>query len=240
LLEIDKNSPVPIYFQIRQGIEKLIESGDLKPGEFLPSENALSRAFGISPMTVRQAMSELVNAGYVRRERGRGTIVLQRRMQHSLENLISFTEDMQSRNIRPGSRLLVFDQVRAPYAVVTCVGLPPESVMTRIKRLRLADDVPVGIHDSFVHGVPITRADLERTGSLYHLFDEQNIHLSDGEETIEAAAATDEEALLLNIGSGSPLLKTSRFSWDASGAFVEYVVALYHADLYRYTLRLRR
>jgi GntR family transcriptional regulator len=239
-LKIDKNSPIPIYFQIRQGIEKLIDSGDLKPGEYLPSETALSRAYEISAMTVRQAMAELVNAGYVRRERGRGTIVLQRRMQHSLENLISFSEDMQSRNILPGSRLLIFEQSFVPPVVMARVGLSPDSILTRIRRVRLADDVPVGIHDSFVYGIMFTRADLERTGSLYQLFEQHDIHLSEGEETIEAIAAASEDAALLRVPVGFPLLKTSRFSWATTGQFVEYVVALYHADLYRYTLRLRR
>jgi GntR family transcriptional regulator len=112
--------------------------------------------------------------------------------------------------------------------------------MTRIKRVRLADDVPVGIHDSFIYGVLITRTDLEHAGSLYRLLEQHDILLREGEETIEATAATGEEAELLNVAGGFPLLKTSRFSWAAAGTFVEYVVALYHADLYRYTLRLRR
>lgn len=239
-LEIDKNSPVPIYYQLRQGIEKLIESGDLIPGACLPSENEMSRTYGVSPMTVRQAMADLVNAGYVRRERGRGTFVLERRMQHSLDNLVSFSEDMQSRQIQPGSRLLVFEPVRAPQAAVKRIGLPADSIMTLVKRVRLADDVPVGIHDSYLYGVAITRADLERAGSLYRLLEQRDIHLSEGEETIEAVAASDEAARLLNVARGFPLLKTSRFSWATSGQFVEYVIALYHADLYRYTLRLRR
>jgi len=239
-LDIDKNSPVPIYYQLRQGIASLIEAGDLKPGECLPSENELSHAYGVSPMTVRQALAELVNAGYVRRERGRGTFVSQRRMQHSLENLVSFSEDMQQRHIRPGSRVLIFEQSPAPPEVTARVGLPPESIVTRIKRVRLADDVPVGIHDSFVYGVTFTRDDLERTGSLYQLLERHDIHLSEAEETIEAVAATREDAALLRVAAGFPLLKTSRFSWATTGQFVEYVVARYHADLYRYTLRLRR
>ncbi|MCA9906887.1 MAG: GntR family transcriptional regulator, partial [Anaerolineae bacterium] len=84
VIPVDKSSPVPLYYQLQQGIIRLIEADTLKPGDLLPSENELARRYSISPMTVRQAMAELVNAGYVRRERGRGTFVAKRQMQHQL------------------------------------------------------------------------------------------------------------------------------------------------------------
>lgn len=237
---MDKNSPVPIYFQLKQGIEKLIESGKLTVGEPLPSENELSRAFNISPMTVRRAMAELVNEGYIYRERGRGTFVARQRMQHQLESLVSFTEDIRHRNLHPSSRILAFELVTAPAPVIERCALPANTQMTRIKRLRLANNTPVGVHDSYICDAPITRQELEKFDSLYVLLESKGIVMDEGDEAIEAAAADAETAQLLKLQPGDPLLQTTRFSWNSAGDLIEYVVALYHADLYRYTVRLKR
>ena len=239
-IKIDKDSPLPIYHQLRRGIENLIRSGKLAPGDPLPSENELSQTYSISPMTVRQAMSELVNDGYIHRERGRGTFVSLKRMQHQLENMVSFSETMKTQQMRPGSKILIIDDQTPPSDVLTQLSLAPSTPFTRIKRLRLANDAPVGIHDSYLHGISVTQSDLEQTPSLYELLEERAIILEDGEETIEAVAAEDEPAQLLDVAPGSPLLKATRLSWDTNGNFVEYVVALYHADLYRYKIRLKR
>lgn len=238
--EIDKNSPIPLYFQLKQGISTLIKTGRLAPGDALPSENELSEAYEISPMTVRQAMTELVNEGLIHRERGRGTFVSPRRMHHQLENLVSFSEDMRARQMTAGSRLLLIEQTTLPDGIAELVNVPPDAPCTRIKRVRLANEVPVGIHDSYLNGVSVTREELEQIPSLYELLESKGIFLNEGTETIEAVAASDEAAALLNVARGFPLLQATRLSWDTAGNFVEYVVALYHADLYRYTIRLKR
>lgn len=239
-IQMDKASPVPIYFQLKQGLERLIQSGSLHVGEPLPSENELSRLFRISPMTVRRAMTELVNDGYIVRERGRGTFVARQRMQHQLENLTSFTEDIRNRNLHPSSQILAFETIAPPEAVTQRIDLPPDSRMTRIKRLRFANNTPVGVHDSYLLDVEITRSELEKIGSLYSLLESKGVIMDEGDEAIEAVAAPADVAALLNLPAGAPLLQTTRFSWNADGRLIEYVVALYHADLYRYTLRLKR
>lgn len=239
-IEIRKDSPVPLYFQLQTGIVTLIESGVLSPGESLPSENVLARRYNISPMTVRQAMTELVNAGYIHRQRGRGTFVSTRRMEHPLEQLVSFSEDIRARGLNPGSQILLFEETAPPSEVAVHVQLPPDTLLTRVKRVRLANDEPVGIHDAYLHRVTLTAGELEQNPSLYALLAEKGIHLGEGEDMIEAVAATKEVAHLLRVKTGAPLLRTTRFSWDTRGQFVEYVVALYHANLYQYRTRLKR
>jgi GntR family transcriptional regulator len=239
-IEIDKTSPLPIYIQLQHGIEDLIKSGELSPGDPLPSENELSRDYRISHMTVRHAMTELVNDGYIHRERGRGTFVSPKRMQHQLETFVSFSESMRQRQVKPSSKVLRIDDAAPPDEVLDTLDLPPGAAFTRIKRLRLANGVPVGIHDAYLHNILVDAAHLERIGSLYTLFEERGIVLNEGEEIIEAVPAEEVPAALLNVRVGFPLLQATRFSWDVTGNFVEYVVALYHADLYRYKIRLKR
>ena len=239
-LRVDRASPVPIYHQIMDGLSRQIRSGALRPGQLLPSETELSRSLGISPMTARQAMNGLVHQGLIRRQRGVGSFVLPGRMDHPLEHMVGFSEDMQSRGIRPASRILAVQRSAPPKELILRYALDEGASVLRIKRVRMANDQPVGLHDAYLVGVDFARAELERVGSLYALLAEQGIHLGDCEETIDAIAADREASVLLNIPVGAPVLRASRYTWDENGQFIEYVVALYRADLYQYRIRLRR
>lgn len=154
-LQVDKDSPIPIYVQLYEGMTALIVSGSLQPGDALPSETDFSRHFSISPMTVRQAMSELVNQGYIRRERGRGTFVAPRQLDHPLDRMVGFSEDMQSRQLVPGAKLLLLETIPAPEHIAKIAGLPPETPLLRLKRVRYANDEAVGIHDAYLYNIQI-------------------------------------------------------------------------------------
>ena len=240
-IAVDKNSPLPMYHQLKQGFIKLITAGKLERGACLPSENELARAYKISPMTVRQAMTDLVNAGYIYREKGRGTFVADRPVKHRLERLTSFSEDIEGRNMTPTSRILLIETVPPPLEVLARIDLPEDTMMTHIKRIRLFSDQPVGIHTVYLCDIPIEREELEQYQSLYKLLEARGIQIREGEETIEAVAATERFAEIIpDVEVGSPLLQTTRFSWDISGKFIEYGKAQYRADLYQYTTRLKR
>ncbi|MDX1417893.1 MAG: GntR family transcriptional regulator [Candidatus Promineifilaceae bacterium] len=241
-IEVDKNSPVPIYYQLQHGIATLIEEGGLRAGQPLPSENELSRVYSISPMTVRQAMARLVDAGYIYRQRGKGTFVSNRPHHRRLERLTSFTEEIARTGMRPSARILHFGTAELPQDVGLHVNLAPKTPALRIKRLRLVDEQPVGIHDAYLvlKDIQITRSELEQKQSLYQLLGSKGLQLRHGDVTIAATAADEEAAQLLHVTPGSPLLRLHRYSWSVSSEFVEYVAALYRADLYEYTIRLLR
>lgn len=239
-LYVDKDSPVPIYVQIYQGVMALIAAGSLQPGDVIPSETDFSRHFSISPMTVRQAMTELVNQGYICRERGRGSFVAPRQLDHPLDRMVGFSEDMHSRHFLPGSKLLLLETVPAPLEISQAGNLPEATPLLRLKRVRYANHEPVGIHDAYLHNIHIVENDLQRTPSLYMLLAQRGVVLAQAVDTIDAVSATEETAELLHVSRGAPLLQTTRISWDAEGRFIEYVVAQYRADLYHYRIRVRR
>jgi GntR family transcriptional regulator len=239
-ITIDKSSPVPIYVQLQRGLIGLIEAGSLKHGDVLPSETDLSKRYRISPMTVRQAMTELVKHGYVRRERGRGTFVAPRPLDHPLDKLVGFSEDMRAKDLQPSARILLLERCAVPDVVVMHGVLASGTPMLRLKRVRMANEQPVGIHDAYLANVDITRDDLAKTPSLYELLAQRGIVLGEGTDTIDATAANHEAADILHVKVGAPLLRTTRFAWDTRGQFIEYVVALYREDLYQYRIRLRR
>ena len=240
-LTLDRRGPLPIYYQIQEYFRQAIAEGRLKPGDPLPSDNELAATLGLGKMTVRQAMSSLVHEGLIYRYQGKGTFVAFPKFQHQLQKLVSFTEDITSRGMRPGARILFFGQVPADNQVAANLHVPPGKPVLRIQRLRLADDRPVGIHDShLLLNVHFTREQLEQRGSLYALLQERGIALAEAEEALEAVAAKKNEAVLLGLPPGSPLLRVLRVVFTPGGEPLEYVHALYRSDFYRYCIRLKR
>ncbi|MFO8035176.1 MAG: phosphonate metabolism transcriptional regulator PhnF [Anaerolineales bacterium] len=241
-LKIDKDSPVPMYHQLKEAIKEQILNGDLKPNEKIPSENMLAETYSISKMTVRQAMSRLVSEGLINREQGRGTFVAPKHLKHPLRRMASFTEDMRSRNLEPGSKILKFERIPAPKEVAEALSIEHGEEVTRIKRLRLANDRTVGLHDTYLRkDIQISQESLESTGSLYKLLEsKKGVQFKGGEDSIEAIQATEQLSEILKVPANTALLQVTRIAKDSRGEPLEYVVAVYRADLYRYTIQLNR
>src|SRR5215472_7045288 len=103
---IYRNSPVPRYHQLKEILREKIRAGEWKPGDIIPSERELSENYGISRMTARQAITDLVNEGVFYREQGKGTFVTKRKITQQLMRLTGFTEDISARGQRPGTKVL--------------------------------------------------------------------------------------------------------------------------------------
>lgn len=238
---VDKNSFVPLYRQIADSIRLAIAKRCFKPGELLPSEREIAAALGVAKMTARQALLELKREGLVCRHRGLGTFVAFPKFEHRLSSLVSFSEDIKSRGMTPGSRILFFGHVPSDGTVAAYLRIKEGKTVLRIHRLRLADDQPVGIHDAYLPGhIPISRDELEERESLYALLEEKGFQLVEAEETIEAVPANSMQAELLGLSVGDPLLKVVRIVFSNDRRPIEYVTAVYRSDLYRYSTRLRR
>jgi len=241
VVSVNKNSFVPIYRQVADAIRHAITEGHLKPGELLPSEREIAMALGVAKMTVRQALLELKREGLVHRRRGLGTFVAFPKFEHRLSSLVSFSEDIKSRGMNPGSRILFFGHVPSDETVAAHFGIKEGELVLRIHRLRLADDQPVGVHDAYLpRDIPIFRDELEERESLYALLEEKGFQLVEAEEAIEAVPADPMQAELLGISVGDPLLKVVRTVFSNHRRPIEYVSAVYRSDLYRYSTRLRR
>jgi|YNPMSStandDraft_2_1061718.scaffolds.fasta_scaffold01332_10 GntR family transcriptional regulator len=239
-LLIHRDSAIPIYRQISAAILKAIQNGDLKPNQQLPSENEFAHRFGIVPMTVRQAMNELARAGYIYRVRGRGTYVAPRFLEHTLERMLSFSEDMHARNLIPGSRILQFERAHPSLFICHVLRLNEGETAIHIRRLRLANDQPVGVHNAWIARIEFSQAELEAVGSLYQLLARKEVFLSEGDDLIEAVEADEELSNLLDVRTGAALLRVTRTARDQKGHPIEFVEATYRADLYRYAVHLRR
>ena len=147
---IDKQSPIPMYHQIIENLKKQIEDGTLTPDTLIPSEREYAEHFGISRMTVRQALSNLVNEGYLYRQKGKGTFVSRKKIEQPLQGLTSFTEDMSQRGLKASSQLLHFKSIICPVHLLPTLQLSDNDMVYEIKRIRLANAEPMAIETSYI------------------------------------------------------------------------------------------
>jgi GntR family transcriptional regulator len=241
---IDPYDALPKYHQLASILKKKIEGGEWKPKELIPSERQLEEYYAVSRPTIRQAIELLIREGYLYREHGRGTFVMPQKLQKGLLELTSFSEDLIKRGMQPGQVILEMKEGTAPETIREKLDLSPEKRVLKIVRIRLGDGIPIGHQTSYLvlePGQSISREELEASGSLYRILQEK-LHVIPwaADETLEVALATKEEAELLQVKEGAPLLLNERILWSQDRKAVEFVKILYRGDRYRYTMRLSR
>lgn len=241
---IDPYNAVPKYYQLADILREKIDQGDWQPRSPIPSERQLESLYGISRTTIREAIDSLVRQGYLYREHGRGTFVSPQKLQKAMLELTSFSEDLQRRGIRPGQIIRSIEWIVPAPKILQKLELAPGSQVLCIERIRLGNDIPIGLQTSFLslkEGQDITREELEQRGSLYAILQEKlRIIPSEADETLEVTVATREEAALLQIAVGAPLLLSERVLFGQDRRPVEFVKILYRGDRYRYAVRLTR
>jgi GntR family transcriptional regulator len=239
---IDKNSPIPIYHQLEEYIKSQIESGELKPDEAIPSERVYADLFKISRMTIRQALTNLVNDGYLYRQKGKGTFVNQKKVENRLEGMTSFTEDMKERGLTPGSRLVSFEIIPASRKIADMLHLVEHTPVFEIKRVRLADDAPLALETTFLPANLVKGLTEEIINhSLYEYIEEKlSLTIHEATQQIEATIAKEHELPLLEIDRGSPVLLIHRTSYLKDGTPFEYVKSAYRADRYKFIHTMQR
>ncbi len=240
---INRSSPLPLYYQLKEVLKAKIESGELRPHERIPSETELVQLFHVSRMTVRQALVELENEGFIRRRQGQGTFVAEPKLRQGLLRLTSFTEDMRARGMRPGARVLEVRLLQAP-ELLPRLKAEPEEEFVKIQRVRLADGEPMALETSFLRRrfcPGIEELDLTDR-SLYETLRERfGLELGWAEQAIEAKLADEYEAEVLRVQVGTPMLLMERTTYLADGSTpIEHVRSSYRGDRYQLYVELRR
>lgn len=238
---LDKSSFTPMYFQIQAQLLKMIQSGQLRPGDALPSEDELSRTCGVSRMTARHALQSLKNQGFASRHKGQGTFVSQPRVEKDITHLSGFTAEMRALGLQPGSRILSAEMVPAPAEVASRFRVEAGAPMFNLRRLRLADGLPVAVEEVWLSREQFPGVDKINfaSSSLYQTLRERyGIRVSRADEILEARAASRHEAELLEIPRRSSVLVISRTLWDIDGKPVETAHSVYRGDRYRAVLAI--
>ena len=229
----------PLYLQLKRWIEDAIGRGDIVPGDALPSERDLATRVDVSRVTVRKAVLQLVNDGVLVQRHGSGTFVApQTRVEQSLSQLTSFTEDMARRGMAVSAEWL--DRglyLPSPEETVT-LGLSPDDQVARISRLRLTGDVPLAIERASL-SARILPDPTAIEDSLYRYLDKSGNRPIRAIQRIRAANLGEEDAELLRVPAGSAGLNIERTSYLASGRVIEFTRSIYRGDKYDFVAELR-
>lgn len=231
---IDRSSPIPLYHQLAEQLTRAIESGALQPGDPFENEVALAERLNLSRPTVRRAIADMVDRGLLIRRRGIGTTVANRVI-HRRDELTSLYDEMTRRGQQPVTRLLAMRTNEIDPTAATALGLPVDTPLVRIERLRLADDRPTALMLNWLppQHADLTETDLETT-SLYALLSRRGVRPCVAHQTIAARRPSARERKLLELSAGDPLLTMNRRAYDSEGTAIEYGDHCYRYDQYAF------
>jgi GntR family transcriptional regulator len=238
---LDKSSFTPMYAQIQTQLMEMIHSGRLNSGDLLPSEEELSRVYGVSRMTARQALQSLKSQGYATRHKGRGTFVTQPKMEKDITHLSGFTAEMRALGKKPSSRVISAATIPATEEIAGRLAVNAGSPIFKLCRIRLADGLPVAFEEvclSVARFPGIQEIDFMRQSLYLTLRERYGIRFGIADEVIEARAADRLEAQLLEIPPRSSLLVISRTLSGVDGEPIETSRSCYRGDRYRAALRI--
>ncbi|WP_201375504.1 GntR family transcriptional regulator [Ktedonobacter robiniae] len=240
---ISRNSPLPRYYQLKEIMREKIRNGEWQPGNLIPSERELSEQYGISRMTARQAITELVNEGLFYREQGRGTFVSHHRITQHLTQLTGFSEDMHARGQRPSAHVLSAKMWPVDETVAERLHIKLGDKVFRLHRLRLADGDPLALETSFIHFMGCERLleeDLNQHSLYYLLETKYGQPPMEADQELEAGLVGPEEAKVLKIAVGSPVLYTRRTTYTERKQPLEYATSMYCGHKYTFYTHLQR
>jgi GntR family transcriptional regulator len=238
---LQKDLPIPLYHQLKTILLNSIESGEWKPEQRLPTESELAQRFGVSKITVRQAMRDLAEIGYVRREQGRGTFVAIPKLQQGPRELTSFTEEMRRHGLPPSSRVIEQRVVPASGEVAVMLRIPEGRPLVLLRRLRLAGGESMGVQTSHIpaYMAPGLEKDRLDDASLYDVLNSRyGLSAATARETHSAIILEPADAALLGVPPGSAALAGQRVTFLADGKPFEFVTSLMRGDRYHIVLEL--
>lgn len=230
----------PLYIGLSAYIRDRIASGQLRPGDTLPSERDLAASSGLSRVTVRNAVQMLVNSGHLVQRRGSGTFVAPAvpRMEQSLSQLTSFSQDMERRGMRSRSNWLSRGIHSPTPEEMMVLGLGAQDRVARLARVRMVDEMPLAIERAALSSAVLPNPESVED-SLYSVLDTSGMRPVRAVQRISAANVAPEDAELLEIAPGAAVLRIERVSYLPSGRVVEMTRSLYRGDAYDFAAELK-
>lgn len=237
--DLDRSSPVPLWFQVASQLEEAIEHGRLGPGDRLENEVDLADRWGMSRPTMRRAIQELVGKGLLVRKRGIGTQVVNGPVKRQV-GLTSLFDDLAKTDRRPSTRVVLHERAAADDHVAGQLSVPVGTEVVHLERLRLADQEPLAFMRNWL---PVDVAGGFTTGALearglYELIRATGSHMRIASQRVSAREATLVEARLLGQRKGSPLLSMKRTTYDDSGRAIELGEHVYRSSIYSFEMTL--
>ena len=230
---IDKNVPVPMYYQLKKMIQDMIKDGRLKPGDMLPTELELSDMFGISRTTTRQAIMELVMEGVLYRVKSKGTFVAENRVVQDFTNVIRASHNLlRAQNVNTTTKVLELKVVRADDLVSKMLQIEMGDEIIHLKRLRFVNNEPNVLADAYLPMIckDMLNMDMNEVG-LYQFLDMNDETMpARAVRELEAVPAEAQDAAFLEIQEGDPIQLTTSVTYTKEDMPIEYSIAKFRGD----------
>lgn len=229
---LDRNNPKPLYQQLRDILVDAIDSGKWVPNEKIPSENELSVEYGLSRMTVRSVLTDLVKEGLLYRVQGKGTFVAEKIVTLS-PAYIGIREQLEQMGYEVVTRIIECETITCGATVAKHLNIMTGTPVFMIKRVRYIKGVPISIHISYIgsqYSSGLTTEMLEKEQLCVLLSQNYGLHRKRVSETLESILASDEEAELLNVEKGHPLLLLKDVLYSNSDAPYEFTKVVFRGD----------
>ncbi len=243
-IAVDHDKPVPYHTQVYEALEKLITSKQLRAGEQLPGEPKLCLVFGVSRPVIRQALDQLLRDGLIVRVMGKGTFVTEPKIREGLVgSLTGFYEDMVKQGYSPVSKTLKQGLVAATEKIAAHLDIKVGANVIEIRRLRYVNDTPIQLVTTYLPEQLCSsalHADFTHQSLYAYLRAECGVIIVSGNRNIEAVLANKDEAKLLEIPVGAPLILLDSVSYAENGIPVEYYHAVHRSDRARFEVNLVR
>lgn len=231
-----KDTGVPLHIQLASLLRQQVQEGRLKPNDRLPSERELCETYGISRITVRKALSTLMQEGLVYSSIGKGTYVAEPPLNEELRPLSSFTQDLERRGMSASSQVLQTAIQPADDYWAARLSIPRGAEVVLLHRLRLANDLPIAIQITRLphHLCPNLLQFNFASRSLYDVLNkEYRLHLSRSDTVIESALAQPDEARLLQLKRPAAVLISEQTTYLDTGTVIEITKSIFHAERYK-------
>jgi len=242
---LNHQDATPLYVQLKQDLFQQMNLGQLKPGQPIPSERSLCAKYRISRTTVRQALSEMINAGILSRKQGKGTFVIERRVNQGLVRIVNFERTVLELGLKPSTQVLGNDVIPADIQMAKILDVPLTSQILKLTLLGKGDATPLVLYESyfplqFGQRMAKKAAQLEKKGapfSTYDLYERMgSVTPRSVAQTFEAITADDRLAAIMKVRKGLPIFMITSIFQTADQRPLEFRTALYRGDRYKFHL----
>jgi len=242
-LVINKNSPIPLYYQIEEYFRKKVKNNEIIEGCQIPTEKELMQALGVSRITVRKAMDNLLRDGLIEIRKGHGTFVATKQFYEPVAGIRSYTEEALKQGFTPSTKILKLQKIKPPEDVAKNLNISEKDNVYEIIRLRLLDQKPTGYDVTYIPEIYVpglSKDDFKEYGkgqSLYNLLEEKyNLTLAEAEETISATLTNKKESEHLGLNYRSPINLRKRVVFLPNKKPLLYMKSIYKTS---YKTRLK-
>jgi GntR family transcriptional regulator len=235
----NKTIPISLYYQLKEKLLKKIQTEEWKPGQKIPSESELCAAYGLSRITVRKAVEELVRSGHLERFQGRGTFITNTSFEQKLSKFYSFSEELKKWGKKEQADILSFDIITPDEETGEKLGIKGGHVF-KLERLRSVDGMAYTVETSYIpyEVCPkISREDIDKNG-LYKSMRNSGVYPLRIIEKFRATAVQKNEAKKMGLKAGAPAIHLERTTYDED-RIIEYCVSIVRGDFFTYTVEMK-